>query len=157
MALGVLTLVSLLISLVLQLLGEERLEWVDVDGFGNGIVHQVCDDNGWPVVYLRLSDYANTNNVYLLEILNTNLYVVKNNIKAIRYDQQGKRLSESEFQANSRDGSKVGMKIELPLDFTPRVVGETLVLKLFVVSRGGDVNEMKIKFSSKKFYYPLSL
>ena len=155
MTAGIITLIALSISLTLQMLGESRLEWTDGDRCGNGYAHKICDDEEWPIVYFRLSDYSSTNNTYLLEIMDTCLYTVKKHVKATRYNAQGDLVAEGDFQFHVKGGRKADL-VELPSAFTPQVVDETLVLEFYAMPKqGGDSKEMQVRFSSKKMYYSL--
>ncbi len=156
MLLGLVTAIVIVISLLLFVCGDARLEWVDADGQGNGFVHAICDDDGWPIAYLRLSDYSSDNNVYLLQIRYTGIYDVKEIVKATRCNVDGVAVSNGKFTVRTINGIKT-VNVELPKGFTPDSAGETLVLELSVVMEGGEVKESRIKFKSKKVYHQLSI
>lgn len=161
MGVGVVTLICLLISLCLFLLGESRLEWVDDRGYSNGCVHEVKDGEGWPIAYFRLCDYSSTNKTYLLEISETGLYVVQKQVVVRKYDKHGRCVAHGEVIPQAEKGGR-GKNVEMPSGFSPCEENEVLILEFSLDLSASDKNGQCPKIISKKFVskvirHPLSV
>ena len=150
MGVGVVTLICLLISLCLFLLGESRLEWVDDSGYGNGCVHEVKDGEGWPIAYFRLCDYFSTNKTYLLEISETGLYGVQKQVTVRKYDRHGRCVAHGEVIPQAEKGER-GKSVEIPSRFSPCEEDEVLILEFSLDSSASDKNGQCPKIIPKKF------
>ena len=147
-----------LIFLFEVILGKVCMEWVDPNGCGNGYVHTIYDDEKWPIVHFRLSNFSSTNQTYSLSIKQTMLYHLRDWVCMSRYNCNRLEVANNSFALKRLDKMRI-CDVELPVDFIPTTEGEVLVIDFYICNDDKcDERQSRISMylTSKKVRYSFS-
>ena len=124
--------VPLTIFLLMYAISDTGLEWVDENGCGNARCHVLKDDNSGHVMFFRLSNYDNTNDVYKFLLIGNSLATKcedEVDISIIRYSKKGDLLYRHKITSLLTNAVA---SCSLPSSCSPKSEGEVLLIKVNV-------------------------
>ena len=132
------------------------MEWIDHLGKGNGSVHWISDETGHKVLGYRLSDYGNTNKVYVLRIWNDG---EKEHLKGvavsvIKGKDNGDSVGPGKF-ALKRTEDLDDASVSLPPEFAPEEKGDMIDIEVECISPTGKPLLLRTRLRAKSvWHYP---
>ena len=134
-------LVPFAIFVIMYVISDTGLEWVDEDGRGNGYRHELKDVDGGHIMFFRLSNYDSfhVNGAYKF-LLEGNCLTMKSedkvDISIIKYSQKGDLLNHHKITDSLANAE---ISCFLPPSCSPKSEGEVLLIKVDVFkSRSTD-------------------